>query len=197
VSALPNGPLGLAATESDSAPLTRINSNNAAIVITALPSILSGRLDCGFIGLAIDSPDPELEAFTVAEDHLVAAIPATHALAKKSTVQLADLKCEAIYLTAQANAPMFNPWLVELCRKSGFEPRIVRETDRASTILNYIAAGFGVSIFPSRISSLATPGVRFLPLKGKLPKYQYKFAWLRRNPNRALLEFAQLLRGRR
>ena len=54
--------------------------------------------------------------------------------------------------------------------------RIARETDRASTVLNYVAAGFGVSIFPSRVASLATPGVRFLPLKGGLPKYQYKFA---------------------
>jgi DNA-binding transcriptional LysR family regulator len=157
--------------------------------------ILSGRLDCGFIGLAVDSPDPELETFVVAEDDLMAAIPARHALAKKSTVRLADLKGEAIYLTAQANAPVFNPWLVELCRKAGFEPRIARETDRASTVLNYVAAGFGVSIFPSRISSMATPGVQFLPLKG-MPKYRYKFAWLRRNSNRVLLEFAQLVRRR-
>ncbi len=158
--------------------------------------ILSGRLDCGFIGLAVDSPDPELETFVVAEDDLMAAIPVRHALAEKSTVRLADLKGDAIYLTAQANAPVFNPWLVELCRKAGFEPRIARETDRASTVLNYIAAGFGISIFPSRISSLATPGVRFLPLKG-MPKYQYKFAWLRRNSNPALLEFTRMVRERR
>ncbi|GEP44726.1 LysR family transcriptional regulator [Brevifollis gellanilyticus] len=159
--------------------------------------ILSGRLDCGFIGLAVDSPDPELDTFTVTEDELVAAIPAAHSRAKQTSIRLLDLKDEAIYLTAQANAPVFNPWLIELCRKSGFEPRIARETDRASTVLNYVAAGFGVSLFPSRISSLATPGVRFLPLKGKMPKYQYKFAWLRRNTNPALLGFAKLVRTRR
>lgn len=103
----------------------------------------------------------------------------------------------ATVLTAQANAPVFNPWLVALCEKAGFQPRIARETDRAATVLNYVAAGFGVPLFPSRIASLATPGVRFLPLKGRLPKYQYKLAWLRRSPNQALQQFIALVRKNR
>lgn len=160
-------------------------------------AILSGRLDCGFIGLAVESLDPELEVIVVAEDDLVAAVPSKHPLARNPTISLKDLKGEPIYLTAQANAPVFNPWLIRLCQKAGFEPLIARETDRAATVLNYVAAGFGVSIFPSRIASLATPGVRFLPLKGRMPKYQYKFAWVRRNSNRALLEFAKLVRRQR
>lgn len=159
--------------------------------------ILSGRLDCGFIGLAVGSLDPELETFVVAEDTLVAAVPATHPSADRSAIRLADLKKETFYLTAQANAPVFNPWLVKLCENAGFEPRIARETDRAATVLNYVAAGFGVSIFPARIASLATPGVRFLPLKGRLPKYQYRFAWVRGNRNQTLLEFVRLVRQQR
>lgn len=159
--------------------------------------LLSGLLDCGFIGLAVDSPDPELETIVVAEDELVAAVPTKHPLAKQSVVRLADLKHEAIYLTAQANAPVFNPWIVRLCQKAGFEPRINGQTDRAATVLNYVAAGFGVSIFPARIAAQATFGVRFVPLKGRLPKYQYKFAWLRRSSNQALLEFVKLVRKRR
>lgn len=64
-------------------------------------------------------------------------------------------------------------------------------------MLNYVAAGFGVSIFRSRIASLATPGVVFRPLRGRLPKYQYKSAWPPRSPNRALLEFVRLVRQQR
>ena len=159
--------------------------------------ILSGHLDCGFIGFAVDSPDPQLETFVVAEDALVAAIPASHALAKQPAIRLIDLKDDAFYLTAQANAPVFNPWLIKLCESAGFEPRIAREADRAATVLNYVAAGFGISLFPARISALATPGVRFVPLKGRLPKYQYKLAWLRRSGNQTLLKFVQLVRQQR
>lgn len=158
--------------------------------------ILSGHLDCGFIGFAVDSPEPGMEMIVAAEDDLMAAVPSNHPLAKHATVRLADLKDEAFYLTAQANAPVFNPWLMKLCEKSGFQPRIARETERAATVLNYVAAGFGVSLFPARIASLATPGVRFLPLKGRLPKYQYKLAWLRRNQSPALMKFVELVRGR-
>jgi DNA-binding transcriptional LysR family regulator len=157
--------------------------------------ILSGHLDCGFIGFAVESIDPDLETFVVAEDALVAALPEKHALSKHDAIRLADLKDEAFYLTSQANAPVFNPWLVQLCQKAGFDPQIARETDRAATVLNYVAAGFGVSLFPSRLAVLSTPGVRFVPLKGRMPKYQYKFAWLSGNPNRALAEFARVVRS--
>ncbi|SKA75887.1 DNA-binding transcriptional regulator, LysR family [Prosthecobacter debontii] len=159
--------------------------------------IHSGHLDCGFIGFAVESPDPGLEMIVVAEDDLMAAIPSNHPLAKQSTVGLADLKDEAFYLTAQANAPVFNPWLMKLCENAGFQPRIARETDRAATVLNYVAAGFGVSLFPARIASFATPGVRFLPMKGRLPKYQYKLAWLRRSQSPALVKFVELVKKTR
>lgn len=158
--------------------------------------ILSGQLDCGFIGFAVDSSESELGTFIVGEDDLVAAIPAEHPLAKKPSLRLADLKNEAFYLTAQANAPVFNPWLIKLCQKSGFEPRITRETDRAATVLNYVAAGFGVSLFPSALAALATPGVCFMPLTGRLPKYRYKLAWAKNNPNEALLQFVRFVRER-
>lgn len=47
----------------------------------------------------------------------MAAISANHALAKQSAIRLADLRQEAFYLTSQANGPVFNPWLVQLCQR--------------------------------------------------------------------------------
>jgi len=159
--------------------------------------ILSGHLDCGFIGFAVDSAEPGLETVVVAEDDLVAAIPSSHPLAKQTAIRLKDLKHEAFYMTSQANAPVFNPWLIKLCEDAGFVPQVAREAERAATVLNYVAAGFGVSLFPSRIGALATPGVRFVPLKGRLPKYHYKLAWVPGNGNPALLKFVQLVRQHR
>ncbi|HSI84677.1 MAG: LysR substrate-binding domain-containing protein, partial [Candidatus Methylacidiphilales bacterium] len=159
--------------------------------------ILAGNLDCGFIGLTAAAPDQELQSMVAAEDELVAALPETHAFAARSAIRLIELKNEAFYLTARDNAPAFNPWLITLCEKAGFQPRIARETDRAATVLNYVAAGFGVSIFPAKIALLATCGVRFLPLKGRLPKYQYQFVWPLQHSNRALMEFAKLVEQRR
>lgn len=160
---------------------------------TQRSEILAGTLDCGFIGLTSETRDEDFEMVLAAEDSLVAAIPDTHRLAGKTKLKLADLKDDPFYLTARANAPAFNPWLIGLCQRAGFEPQVAFEIDRSATVLNSVAAGFGVSIFPTRIAAMATPGVRFIPLSGKLPRYQYKLAWARGNPNKRVADFARLV----
>jgi DNA-binding transcriptional LysR family regulator len=158
--------------------------------------ILAGTLDCGFIGLTSKSKDTELEMVLAAEDSLMVALPDFHHLGEKAKIRLTDLRNEPIYLTSRLNAPAFNPWLIGLCQQAGFEPQITSEIDRSASVLNYVAAGFGVSIFPSRIAALATPGVKFLPITGRLPRYQYKLAWARGNPCQRLADFARLISER-
>lgn len=118
--------------------------------------ILAERLDCGFMGFSAENQDPELEMVTVASEPLVAALPVSHPLADQKAVALSKLKEDPIYLTARTNAPAFNPWVIDLCRKAGFEPQIKREMDRAATVLSYVAAGFGISIFPAPLAVLAS-----------------------------------------
>jgi len=154
--------------------------------------ILAGNLDCGFIGLGSSQRDPEFETVLAAEKSLMVALPALHHLAKRKSLQLVDLEQENFYFTAKTNAPVFNPWLVGLCRDVGFEPKIALESDRSATVLNYVAAGFGVAIFPSQIAEIPISGVRFITLTGRLPKYQYHLAWARGNNTPALIEFARL-----
>jgi DNA-binding transcriptional LysR family regulator len=158
--------------------------------------ILGGALDCGFLGLTSDRYDGELETVVAAKDVLMAALPAQHSLAKQPTVPLKALRDEPLYLTARENAPVFNPWIIGLCRDAGFEPRIVRETDRSATVLNYIAAGFGVSIFPSQVAHFNVPGVVFRRLRGKVPGYGYYLAWKTGSTNQALAKFIELVRTR-
>jgi DNA-binding transcriptional LysR family regulator len=155
--------------------------------------ILAGTLDCGFIGLTSENRDTDLEMVLAAEDSLVAALPDTHRLAGNKAVRLIELRDESFYLTARSNAPAFNPWLIGLCQNAGFEPQVSFEVDRSATVLNYIAAGFGVSVFPSRIAAMATPGVVFLPLTDSLPTYHYKLAWARGNMNRRIADFARMV----
>jgi DNA-binding transcriptional LysR family regulator len=156
--------------------------------------ILAGTLDCGFIGLTSENRDTDLEMVLAAEDSLVAALPDTHRLAGNKAVRLIELRDESFYLTARSNAPAFNPWVIGLCQNAGFEPQVSFEVDRSATVLNYIAAGFGVSVFPSRIAAMATPGVVFLPLADLLPTYHYKLAWARGNTNRRISDFARMVK---
>lgn len=160
-------------------------------------NILSGALDCGFLGLTSERFDGELDNTIAAKDVLMVAMPADHLLAGKAGVALKELRDLPIFLTARENAPVYNPWIIGLCREAGFEPNIVRETDRSATVLNYIAAGFGVSVFPAQVAHFNVPGVVFVPLRGKVPGYEYHLAWKPGSVNPALGKFIKLVEAQR
>ena len=155
--------------------------------------ILAGTLDGGFVGLTAARTDDELQSTVVAKDRLMAVLPAEHRLADKAQVELKALRDETFYLTGRENAPVFNPWIIGLCQDAGFEPRVAKETDRAATVLNYVAAGFGVTVFPAEVAHLAVPGVVYRPLRGKIPTYEYHLAWKAGNANPALAAFVALV----
>jgi DNA-binding transcriptional LysR family regulator len=141
-----------------------------------LEELRKGRLDVGFVGLAFPEEHPDLRVLPLADEPLMAAVPEDHPLAREKKLSLRQLEPWPFILTSRRNAPVFNDWLIGLCRAAGFLPRVAREVDRAPTVLNYVAAGFGVSIFPAQIARLPAPGVAFLPLAG-VPPYRYCMAW--------------------
>lgn len=147
-----------------------------------MEELAARRLDLGFIGLGLPQESSELELAVVAEEPLVAALPEDHPLARdprRKSVQLSALSKEKFFLAARQNAPVYNPWLMVLCQQAGFQPQVAREADRPATALNYVAAGFGVTIVPAQFGRTPTPGVRFLTLSGSVPRYRYCAAWRR------------------
>lgn len=161
-----------------------------------IEELLARRIDLGIIGLGLPEPHEELEVAVMMEENLVAALPLDHPLAKRRTLALAELAGERFIFTARADAPAFSPWLVSLCQKAGFEPRVALEADRSPSSLNYVAAGFGVAIFPAQIGRLTMPGVRFVPLdRANTPGYQLCVAWRRDNATPALERFLNTARG--
>jgi DNA-binding transcriptional LysR family regulator len=92
-------------------------------------------------------------------------------------------------LGSRVNAPVFNPWIIVLCQQAGFQPLVVQESGQPITVLNYVAAGLGVTILPAQFSRLVTAGVCFIPLARPTPRYRYCAARMRNNRNPALAHF--------
>jgi DNA-binding transcriptional LysR family regulator len=157
-------------------------------------ALLAGELDLGLLGLTVARTDPELKLTMVAEESLVAALPEAHPLARRARLALSELHAEPFVLTARANAPVFNPWVLRLCRAAGFEPTLRIEADRSPTALAYVAAGFGVSIFPRPVARAATPGVVFVPLTGNLLTYRFMAGWRTQDENPAIPAFLAALK---
>ena len=154
-----------------------------------IEELLDRRLDLGIIGLGLPTPHDELEVSVMGHERLIVALPLDHPMATRRTIALADLAREKFIFTARVDAPAYSPWLLALCQRAGFEPEIALETDRSPSALNYVAAGFGVAIFPAQIGRLAMPLIRFVPLDRSTPEYQLSVAWRKDNRSPALERF--------
>jgi DNA-binding transcriptional LysR family regulator len=152
-----------------------------------LEALSSHRLDVGLVG-PIDGKSPVgLKVECIVEEEPFVGVPSDHSLASRPFVRLVQLKDENFILTSRENAPSYRSWLARLCQRAGFSPRVVQEVDRARTGVQYVAAGFGISIFGEHICHQPAPGVRFLPLRPRGQRIRYGVAW-RKEPSEPLVQ---------
>ena len=159
-----------------------------------IEQIAGNRIDLGLIGLGLPKEMPELEIVVVAEERLVAAIPQDHPLARRprKVIPLKTLAAEHFLLGSRLNAPVFNPWIIVLCQQAGFQPHVLQESGQPMTVLNYVAAGLGITILPEQFSRLVTAGIRFIPLARPTPGYRYCAARMRQNRNPVVANFIRI-----
>ena len=164
-----------------------------------IEALAAGQLDVGFIGLGLPRETSDLRLELVAEEKLVAVLPQDHPRATAGgraakSIRLRALAAERLLLSARQSAPIYNPWILTLCQQAGFQPHDVQEAGQAVTVLNYVAAGMGVTILPAQFSRVPTAGVRFVPLVAPAPVYRYYAAWQPQNRHVALQHLVDLAR---
>ena len=142
-----------------------------------LEALFARTLDVGLVGPIAGKPPAGLCLECFSEERPFVALPNDHRFARLPEVSLAQLKNEPFILTSEKNSPNYRSLIARMCERAGFTPRVVQEVDRARTGVQYVAAGFGISIFAEHISRLPTPGVRFVPLSAPVQKLRYGIAW--------------------
>ncbi|MEA1673792.1 LysR substrate-binding domain-containing protein [Nitrospirillum sp. BR 11163] len=109
---------------------------------------------------------PGLTSYTVVEEKLMAALPATHPLAGVGPIDLAQLADEDFLLISRSAGPNVYDIIIAACREAGFSPRIVQEVPAFPPLLNLVGAGLGVGVVPDSLRSMGLDSVRLLDLKG-------------------------------
>jgi DNA-binding transcriptional LysR family regulator len=156
-----------------------------------LEALLAGKLDVGLVGPIEGKAPPGLKLECIAEERPMIGLPVDHQLADRPSLSLTQLRDEPFIFTSRANSPSYRVYLQRLCAQAEFTPRVVQEVDRARTGVQYVAAGFGISISAEHISRFPAPGVRFIPLRPAGPKIRYGLAWRRGNINEMVQRFIQ------
>jgi DNA-binding transcriptional LysR family regulator len=160
-----------------------------------LAALEARKIDLGFVGLRppASRKDSGLVWQWVSQHKLVAVLPASHPLAKKSKVKVTDLKGLFFVAMSEQTNPGSRDWLTTLCQNEGFTPRILQDVELESGLLTFVAEGLGATIAREQIRKLPHEGVVIRPLATSA-KVDYWMAWHRENRSRALLEYVKVVK---
>jgi len=131
----------------------------------------------------------------VAEEPIVAALPADHALARLSTLSLRALRHEQLVLVARARGPGYYDQILALCHAAGFSPRLVEQPPHFELfdVFTLVSAGLGVTLMPASTQRFHPEGVVFRPLRGG-PSSTVVVAWRPPGPSPVLGTFLDMVR---
>jgi DNA-binding transcriptional LysR family regulator len=115
------------------APLPRLNN-----------LLLGGDLDVAVMAY-VGRPDKRFRYCRLYQERIVAVAPRGHRFEQIEAVRLRDLQNENLLFRTNCDMGDF---LLESCRKQGFEPRIVYRSAREDWVQTLVASGFGVTIMP-------------------------------------------------
>ena len=126
----------------------------------------------------------------VIDEDLMVALPAGHALAKRTRIALMALSIEPFVLFSHAVGAGLHDEIVGACRSAGFSPRVVQEASQVTSIVNLVASGLGVSILPASMQHMHTDGVVFRPIQRPVPKARLSLIY--RQSDRESAQIARL-----
>jgi DNA-binding transcriptional LysR family regulator len=124
-----------------------------------------GEIDAAFIRPGLEDPQ-EMRLKRMEDEPMLVALPANHPLAASGSIRLASLADEPFVLFPRFVGLSLYDDIAKACRKAGFELVVTQEAPQIPSVVNLVAAGFGVSIVPASIAKIAIEGIVFRPIDG-------------------------------
>jgi DNA-binding transcriptional LysR family regulator len=84
---------------------------------------------------------------------------------------------EPFVMYSRAGSPLLHARVIDMCRRAGFSPRIVQYADQINTVAAFVAAGLGVAVAPTTVTSFNMPSLRRLQIADKPAPLAMSIAW--------------------
>jgi len=121
-----------------------------------ISALLEGTLDLAF--MRDGDPTEGIHMTTMLAEPYVAVLPQAHALARKRSLRVADLRHQPFILFARRMGPLAFDRTIACCERSGFRPNIVQDAPQWPTLVRLVAAGLGVSLAPACVANVIIAG---------------------------------------
>lgn len=120
-------------------------------IIDDLSAVVDGRQSSG------------IGRVRLTEDVLYALVPGRHALARRRSLSVSDLRQEFWALDSTSSA--YGDFILNLCRKNGFEPRLNATCKGFEMVEAMVASGCSVSVAPGLRVTRRLEGIRSIRLR--------------------------------
>lgn len=144
-----------------------------------IEALRAGTIDIALTGNISSLLAREFYVRRLALVPVVVALSEQHPHAGETAIALADLRTTAFIGAPERDLPGQNQWLTQLCRKAGFRPRFLEESDSLAHALSTVVAENAAIIVPAFSQSGTVPGVVFRPLKSPSVQWELLVAWQR------------------
>ncbi len=142
---------------------------------TQLQKLDQGVLDFGFVTGPINRSG--YEQCPVQSERFVCVVYEAHPLAARKSIRMEEISGEDFVHGSSKDWQQFYSYLFPLCRRSGFEPRIVQEAYNTAGILGLVASGMGVTILTDNVRNSIVPGLVILDFEDVDENLQTMAVW--------------------
>lgn len=157
----------------------------------ALSRVIQGEVDIS-LGRWDLVPD-SVESKVVLEEQLVLAVPASHRLAGRLAVSLAQFAKEPFIALPPHEGSVLNDRLRVLSFEAGFEANIIQRAPDSWTAMALVGAEVGVSLTVSSVAAnISDAHVKFLDITDEYVPIQLRMAWQPKSDNPALKSVLQV-----
>jgi len=163
-------------------------------------ALLSGRIDIGF--MLTDACKAPLEQMTIASERFVVLLSKYHPLAKRASINVADLASVPFVMGTPKRWATFRSLIDNVCLKAGFLPVVREETDDVPVLFQLLSLQRGVTLYGASIVPSLPPDLKAIPIKDGFASFNLGVAWRKEPPPlvKAFIEVARAskhVRGKR
>ncbi|RDU97214.1 LysR family transcriptional regulator [Trinickia dinghuensis] len=142
--------------------------------VDGLAALRSWRTDIALIddlSIVLGENNESVGLVPLAEDVLHVVLAAGHALSRKASLSVADLKHETWAIDSTSS--VFGDFIASLCRRAGYEPRTNAKCRGFEMVGAMVASGCSVSIVPGLRQTRPLAGIAWVKLRPEVRRKIY------------------------
>ncbi|QKZ07225.1 LysR family transcriptional regulator [Pseudomonas eucalypticola] len=139
--------------------------------IDLLYKLKNMEVDAILVSLDETVSDPDCEQLPLFSDDIFLATPADSPFARRSEVDLADLREDTFITLTQGFATHQDG--VRVFQQAGFEPKVAMQVNDIFTLLSMVSSGVGYALLPGRVAAVYENRVRLVPLQARYHLQQH------------------------